>query len=860
MKRILLVIVLTGVVFAGVKFLGSHEEYEEENEGSDNKYMPSDYFYNQRADQNGNIPFHKYFDAVEMKMSMEKDNPLGLTWTASGPYNIGGRITAIVVDPGNTNIIIAGAAAGGIIKSTDGGVSWEPKTDFVPSLSVGSLKMDPLNPNIIYCGTGEANNATEVYPGFGMLKSTDKGDTWTLVGLDSTMSLGEISISPQNPNTIYAASGGGLYSKGTNRGIYKSVNGGLNWTQVFYLNDSTSAVDVAIDPSDSNRVYAAMMERLRGPSFRKAGGVSSGVYMSTDAGATWARITNGLPAPAANIGRICIAVAPSNPNYVYTLYRKVSNTSSASQDNVFEGFYMSTNKGANWTRMPDGILDSEFSNFGWYFGMIEVDPTDHNKIYVGDVDTYRSTNGGTSWTNITDAYGGTFDEQHPDMHALWINPSNVSNIFNGNDGGMFITTNGGTNWNKSYDLPISQFYASDIDYQLPDRKYGGLQDNGSVGTKTGGTADWDHFYGGDGFVFKIDYNDSNVMYAESQNGGIGRSTNGGNSFNSIRNGVDFSRTNWNTPYILDREISTTLYIGTYKVFRSTNRGSSWTAISPDLTRGQNGRLGTITCISSAPYTGGARVIYTGTDDAKVSVTTNSGTTWTDVTGSLPSRYMTDVVTDMRNPATAYVSLSGYTLDENTPRIYRTTDFGATWTSIAGNLPDVPVNSIIIEETRDSILFVGTDAGVYYTSNLGATWQAVGTGLPNSPVFDINYHQPTHLLVAATHGRSIYSVDVSSIVVGVHNISQIAETYSLSQNYPNPFNPSTKIQFSIPKSGNVKITVYDVTGKEAKVLVNERKEIGQYEVEFNGSSLASGVYFYRIEAGDFREAKRMVLVK
>ena len=222
--------------------------------------------------------------------------------------------------------------------------------------------------------------------------------------------------------------------------------------------------------------------------------------------------------------------------------------------------------------------------------------------------------------------------------------------------------------------------------------------------------------------------------------------------------------------------------------------------------------------------------------------------------------MTDVVTDMRNPATAYVSLSGYTLDENTPRIYRTTDFGAMWTSIAGNLPDVPVNSIIVEETRDSILFVGTDAGVYYTSNLGATWQAVGTGLPNSPVFDINYHQPTHLLVAATHGRSIYSVDVSSIVVGVHNISQIAETYSLSQNYPNPFNPSTKIQFSIPKSGNVKIMVYDITGKEAKVLVNERKEIGQYEVEFNGSSLASGVYFYRIEAGDFREAKRMVLVK
>src|SRR5690606_12576629 len=261
----------------------------------------------------------------------------------------------------------------------------------------------PLNPNVIYCGTGEANNATDVYPGFGMLKSTDKGETWTLTGLDSSKTIAQIDISPQNPNTIYAAVGGGLYSKGQNRGIYKSINGGANWQRVFFLNDSTSATDIAIDPSDSNIVYAAMMERLRGPSFRKAGGVSSGVFKSTDAGQTWTRLMSGLPVPATNIGRICLAVAPSNPNYVYALYRKVSNVSSASQDNVFEGFYRSTNKGVNWTRMPDGIIPSEFASFGWYFGLIEVDPTDFNKVYIGDVDLLMTSNGGTSWSNITNS-------------------------------------------------------------------------------------------------------------------------------------------------------------------------------------------------------------------------------------------------------------------------------------------------------------------------------------------------------------------------------------------------------------------------------------------------------------------------
>ena len=521
------------------------------------------------------------------------------------------------------------------------------------------------------------------------------------------------------------------------------------------MNDSTSAIDVDIDPLDTNRIYASMMDRLRGPLFRKAGGVNSGIFMSSNAGANWSRLAGGLPASANNIGRICVSVARSNPNFVYALYRKVSNPSSPSHDNVFEGFYRSTNKGANWTRMPDGPLTG-FSNFGWYFGLIETDPVDPNKVYVGDVDVFKTTNNGTSWVNITNAYSGTFDQQHPDQHALWINPANGNNMINGNDGGIFTTTAGQAPWTKKYDLPISQFYASTIDNLLPQRKYGGMQDNGTAGTQTGGTSDWLHIYGGDGFTTLVDPTNSNTIYAESQFGGIGRSDDGGNNFFSIDNGIDFLRTNWHTPYIFDNEDPSTLYLGTYKLHRTTDKGNSWTVISPDLTRGPVGRIGTITCVSSAKQLANTqRVLYIGTDDWKVSVSTNTGSTWTDVTGTLPQRYVTDVLADKRNPAIAYVTLSGYNIDQTNSHIFRTTNFGANWVSVSGNMPNVPINSVIIDYNRDSVLYVGTDAGVFYTRNLGASWAVLGSGLPNAPVFDINFHQATKKLVAGTHGRSIW---------------------------------------------------------------------------------------------------------
>lgn len=829
------------------------EEIEERSENKETKkFAPSDWFYTQRAYPLDEIPVEKYFDAIGKKSTLVDRSSMSVSWTPIGPTNIGGRVTCIVADPLNPNIIIIGAAAGGIFKTTNGGVNWTPKTDFAPALGMGSLEMDPNNSNIVYAGTGEANSATDCYPGYGLLKSTDKGDTWNVIGLSEVLNIAAIKVHPLNSNIIYAA-GMGYRSKSVNRGIYKSTNAGLNWTKVLFVSDSTSAIDIGIDYADINIVHAAMWQRVRPPTVSSTGGLTSGLYRSSNGGANWTLLgtTNGLPAPSATTGRININVSPQNTSILHAIYK-------TTVGNNISGVYKSTNKGLNWTTL--GMNGLESSGFDWYIGVIETAPNNPGVLYVGSIDMFRTTNNGSSWTNLTNAYSGTFDQQHPDQHAFWINPLNSQYIINGNDGGIFISTNGGTNWSKRYDLPITQYYAGCIDFLNPAKKYGGTQDNGSHGSVNPGPAGWEVLYGGDGFHCAVDYTNSNVIYMESQNGGIGRSDDGGNNFDYIGDGLDLARTNWSSPYMLDIQTSTTVYFGSYKLHKSTNKGNNWTIISPDLTKGQNGRLGTITCMSNAVLPSTQRVIYTGADDGRVMVTTNSGTNWTDISAGLPVRYVTDVVVDKRNPNIAYVTLSGFNMDERNTHVFRTTNYGANWVNITGNLLNVPANSLIIDYNKDSTLFVGTDAGVYYTTRLGASWAQLGTGLPNSPVFDLIYHQASFKLVAATHGRSMFEVDISNLPSGINNNTTAANDFILKQNYPNPFNPETNIAYKLKQKAFVTLKVFDLSGKEVAVLVNGIKAPGSYNVKFSGENLSSGLYFYKLESGEFSEVKKMMLIK
>ncbi|CAF3878925.1 unnamed protein product [Rotaria sp. Silwood1] len=717
---------------------------------------------------------------------------------------------------------------------------------------MGSMEIDPNNSNIIYAGTGEANSATDCYPGYGMLKSTDKGDTWNVIGLSEVLNFGAIKVHPLNSNIVYAA-GMGYRSKSVNKGIYKSTNAGATWTKVLFVSDSTSGMDVSIDNSDINIVYAAMWQRIRPPSVSSTGGLTSGLYRSSNGGQNWTLLgaTNGLPAPSATTGRISINVGKGNSSFVYSIYKTTTG-------NNISGVYKSTNKGLNWTSLAT-IPPS--SGFDWYFGLIETDPINVNILYVGSVDVYKTTNNGAAWINLTNAYSGSFDQQHPDQHVLWINPLNTQSMINGNDGGIFTTSNGGTNWSKKYDLPISQYYAACIDFINPLKKYGGTQDNGSHGSINAGPAGWEVLYGGDGFHCAVDYTNSNVIYMESQNGGVGRSDDGGNNFNDIATGLDLTRTNWSSPYMLDIQNPSIVYFGSYVLNKSTNKGNNWTVISPDLTKGANGRLGTITCMSNSVLPSTQRVIYTGADDGRVMVTTNSGTNWTEITTGLPVRYVTDVVTDKRNPAIAYVTLSGFNMDLSNTHIFRTTNYGANWVNITSNLLNVPANSLIIDYNKDSTLFVGTDAGVYYTSRLGASWAQLGTGLPNAPVFDLVYHQATAKLIAATHGRSMFELDISNLPSGINNNSEIATEFSLKQNYPNPFNPSTNISFEIKQKSFITLKVFDLTGKVVATLVSGIKAEGSYSVKFNGENLSSGLYFYKLESDNGNnEVKKMILLK
>jgi len=823
------------------------------------KQQPSEWFYAQRAFPNQNFPVEKYFSAIRKKMEAKAlhKSSSDRKWILSGPSNIGGRITALEVDPDDKNIMYAGAAAGGLFKTADGGKTWIPKTDFFPSLSIGALKMDPKNSSVLYLGTGEANISTDSYPGFGLLKSIDKGESWVLSGLEQTRHIAELEIHPLNTDIIYAACSGPLYSKDDNRGIYKSTDAGATWEKVLFISDSTSAIDVAVDPKDTSIVYAAMWERLRGPNFRKASGLTTGLYKSTDGGQTWDQLKNGLPDDSKRNGRISIAVSKSDPDFVYALYKK--STDEAYSDNVFGGFYRSTDKGESWTQ-GDTFIANEFYNFGWYFGLIEVDPDDPETVYMGEIDLHKTTDGGNSWTNLTHSYSGSFTEQHPDQHALFIDKFNNDFMVIGNDGGLFTTDDGGFTWFKLYDLPVSQFYASTVAFLNPERKYGGTQDNGTLGTRSGSVDDWEEINGGDGFHTVVDYTNSNIIYAEYQWGGLGKSTDGGNNFFSSRLGIDSDdRTNWSTPFVMDIEDNNTLYFGTYRMYRTTDAAENWEAISDDLTRGPNGRMGTITCISSG-VENSERIIYAGTDDGKVSVTTNSGDTWKDITGDLPLRYITDVLADKRDPSVAYVTLSGYNMDEKNPHIFRTTDYGESWTDISGNLPDIPLNSVIIDYDLDSVLYVGGDAGVYYTSNLGSSWFVLGEGLPNSPVFDLNYHQPSKKLFAATHGRSMFEISISDIVSNVTSENRI-NNYVLHQNYPNPFNSETVIKFEVPKDSYAELKIFNANGEEVASAAGGFYRAGvMNEVKFRAVNLASGVYYYKLQADNFSAVKKMVLLR
>lgn len=816
--------------------------------------FPNEWGMTQRIYPYDRLNFEQLKEAVVQAQAMRQEAarsfaPLGAGWVEEGPSNIGARVSDLAIHPTNPEIIYAGMATGGVFKSTDGGNSWFPITDNLPVITVGAIALDPQNPDIIYVGTGEANAITYSVFGMGMYKSYDAGATWHYIGLEETRYIARIVVDPLNTDRIWVAGTGELFGTNPERGVYRSLDAGSTWELVLSLTDSTAAQDIAIDPARPDTVFAVMWERIRGLNYRRAGGPSSGVYRSYDGGDSWVELTTGLPS-GGDVGRMGISVCASSPDVAYVIH-------DAYATEAVE-VYRTINGGDTWTATNDETLAGMFWNFGWYFGQVRVDPENPDRVFALGIPMYRSENGGVSW-------GLVASSNHVDHHAMAFDPNDHRRIFEGNDGGIYVSTTSGSSWTKLFDQPTNQFYAIEIDPVDPSRLYGGTQDNGTLRTTTGAADDWEMILGGDGFYTIVDPTNPDIIYAEWQFGNFYKSTDFAGTWTEAMSGIaKTDRFNWMAPVVMDPSDHLTLYFGTHRLYRTMNGAASWLAISGDLAGGDHGfYLGTITTIAVAPSN--RDVIYVGTDVGNAWVTLNGGMDWTDISDSLPTRWVTRVAVDPGDAGIAYVTLSGLRWEENIGYVYRTDDYGQTWTDITTNLPGAPTNAIVVDPSMPERLFVANDVGCFYTNAPGEDWQMLGTGLPPAPVFDLKLHDAARMLVAGSHGRSMHSFDLTLLpdIAGVGGRGAGAVTHL--SNHPNPFASRTTLSFVLTRASRVSISVYDLAGRRVRALGTDVRAAGEHRVLWNGKNdsgrdVASGLYFVRLETESGTDTRTLNLIR
>ncbi|MCA2985676.1 WD40/YVTN/BNR-like repeat-containing protein [Gemmatimonas sp.] len=710
------------------------------------------------------------------------DAPLvrALRFRNIGPASMSGRITDIAVVEApravrggrlGTTMYVA-VATGGLWKSTNAGLTWTPVSDSIGVGSIGAVAVAPSNGDVVWVGSGEANNMRSSSWGIGVFKSTDGGKSWSKPMLPNSQHIGRIVIDPRDPDVVYVAAMGPLWGPGGERGLFKTIDGGRTWTNTKALSEHTGFTEVIMDPANPDVLYAASYQRERRAYGFLPSGPESGIWKTTDAGKTWTRLTKGLP--EGDAGRIGLAVCRSRPN---TLYASVHAKGTAN------GLYRSDDAGATW-RQTD-----RSNGTPWYYSQVRCDPTDAEHVVRLNVGSTESYDGGKTWRPYA-AGGGV----HSDHHALWINPEDPDHHVMGNDGGVDITYDRGKSWYNVENIVGAQFYALSVDDQWPFyHVYGGLQDNQTWGgpnrTRNGfgpTNADWVRMAGGDGFFNVTDVFDPTVVYAESQNGGIVRyhaRTGQTKGIKPPQREGERHRYNWSAPIVPSRHTGGTVYFAANHVFKSTDRGDSWTTISADLTRNINrnqlpmrgtvpprdalglhegtAAFGNISAMSESPRRAG--VLAVGTDDGVVAVTQNDGRTWTRVTsvaGVPDTTYVSGVQLSRHAEGTVYATFDGHRSNDMKPYVYRSTDYGRTWTSITGNLPALGPVQVLREHHRAAnLLFVGTEFGVFFTVDGGVTWTPLQSGMPAGvPVWDLAIQERWNDLVVGTHGRGVYILD------------------------------------------------------------------------------------------------------
>jgi photosystem II stability/assembly factor-like uncharacterized protein len=697
-----------------------------------------------------------------------------------GPANMGGRVTDLAVVEGRPSTIYLATASGGLWKTVNNGTTWSPLFDNQASGSVGAVAVAASNPEVVWAGTGEANARNSVSWGDGVYRSTDGGLTWQNMGLRDSEHIGRIRIHPKNPDVVYVAALGHLWGPNPQRGVYKTVDGGKTWQQVLAFDADTGAVDLAAHPDEPDTLYAAAF-RVRRDGFAGGNpavqtGPAAGLYKTTDGGKTWQRLTRGLPDRP--LGRCGIDVYRKDPRILYAVVQtdktpmvresEWGQPARASGQTDSGGIFRSQDAGQSWVKVND-LCPRPF-----YFGLIRIDPADPNRIYVGGVNLHVSADGGKTFSK--DGGRGI----HADHHALWIDPGDPNHLIVGNDGGLYFSYDRGRNWEAIRGMPLGQFYGVAVDMRRPYRVYGGLQDSGSWGgpsatcSSEGITAaDWTRVLAADGFQCQADPADADTVYAESQWGGLARlnvRTGGGRDIQpKPPDRTPAYRFNWNSPVLLSPHNPRTVYFGGNHLFRSLNRGDTWEAISPELTRGRPGpspdQGHTITTIAESLVTPG--VLWVGTDDGRVHVSRNGGVTWTDVSDRVPgvpgARWVSRVEASHFAEGTAYLAIDRHGQDDRRPYVFRTLDYGATWQDVTHNLPVDGSMHVVREDPRNrDLLFAGSEHGLFVSLDAGLSWRRLRVGLPAVPVRDLVIHPRDHDLVIGTHGRSIYVLDITPL--------------------------------------------------------------------------------------------------
>ena len=722
-----------------------------------------------------------------------------------GPGGMSGRVTSIDVVHSNPDIMYSGTASGGLWKSTSGGIKWTPIFENEATASIGSIAIQQSNQSVIWVGTGEGNPRNSLNGGYGIYKSLDGGKNWLLMGLEKTRHIHRIIIHPTNPDIVYAAAIGSPWGEHTERGVYKTINGGETWTKILYTNPKSGAADLVMDPQNPNKLIAAMWEHKRDPWFFNSGGKGSGMYITYDGGKTWKQKTSKEGLPEGKLGRIGIAIAQNKPEIIYALIEAKKN-----------GLYKSIDGGDTWKLVSENM--DEIGNRPFYYAEIYVDPQNENRLFSIFTYVNVSEDGGKSFNQLMPAYGVS-NGIHPDHHAWWIHPTNGNFMIDGNDGGMNITKDGGSTWRFIGNLPVAQFYHINVDNEIPYNVYGGMQDNGSwrgpayIWRSQGiRNSYWQEISFGDGFDVIPDKDDSRYGWTMSQQGFVSRyDWKTGNNY-SVRPTHPESqinlRFNWNAAINIDPKANNIIYFGSQFVHKSTDKGETWSIISPDLTTNNPKKLNQhnsggltmdatgaenhCTILVIEPSEVEPDMLWVGTDDGRLHYTQNGGQDWTEVTKNikgLPNgSWIPQIKASKSVKGEALLVANDYRRFNFTPYVYRTKNYGKTWDRIV-NASDVTsyALSIVEDPEEPNLLFLGTDDGLYISIDKGDKWTKWTKGFPTVSVKDLVIHPREHDLIIGTFGRAAWVID------DIRPLRAIAKDKDLLKEKIHLFTPPTAYQ-------------------------------------------------------------------